>query len=83
MPDGLKESQMCAAGRPFSDGRTPSPAKGDEGGPLVYKNRKDDKTYLVGVISFGASEGTTDPWVYTRVSSYIDWIENLVWPTKQ
>lgn len=50
---------------------------GDSGGPLQYK--LNDTYYIAGIVSFGVSCGSTFPDVYTRVSSYIDWIEEIVW----
>ncbi len=52
---------------------------GDSGGPALV--RKDGKTYLVGVshASMGGKPGrygVTD--IYTRVSSYVDWIDEVV-----
>lgn len=65
------KTQICA-GRKF--GRVDS-CQGDSGGPLVALD-KAERTYQVGVVSYGfecaaeKSEG-----VYTRVSSYRNWIE--------
>lgn len=37
--------------------------------------------YIVGVTSFGKPCGYVHrPSVYVRVSSYIPWIESIVWP---
>lgn len=51
--------------------------QGDSGGPLV--RRRGNQTELVGIVSFGygcAQAGS--PGVYTKVSHYVDWInENL------
>lgn len=47
--------------------------QGDSGGPLVTKLGKTD--YLVGVVSYGARVCNTQaPTVFTKVSSYRDWI---------
>ncbi|MEZ5954688.1 MAG: trypsin-like serine protease [Hyphomonas sp.] len=65
-------TQICA-GRKF--GGTDS-CQGDSGGPLVALDTKD-RTYQVGVVSFGfecAAEKAEG--VYTRVSPYRDWIES-------
>lgn len=56
--------------------------QGDSGGPLQIYHSNDDIECMydiVGITSFGkACSGS--PGVYTRVSKYIEWIENIVWP---
>ncbi|XP_050080491.1 transmembrane protease serine 9-like [Anopheles maculipalpis] len=75
MPEGLRADQLCAS----SD--TMDTCEGDSGGPL-QTNLHDvfGNVYplIVGVVSFGTpcAEGSTG--VYTRVSSYVDWIEKEV-----
>ncbi|XP_018562107.1 transmembrane protease serine 4-like [Anoplophora glabripennis] len=60
--------------------------KGDSGGPLqVYHDKSQGIRCMydiVGVTSFGKSCGLAKnlPGVYTRVSAYIKWIEDTVWP---
>lgn len=72
---GLSNSQMCALNR-----KTKSDAcQGDSGGPLFIRHPSGMSTIL-GVVSFGISCGTDLPGVYTRIASYIDWIENTIWP---
>ncbi|RWS13966.1 serine protease snake-like protein [Dinothrombium tinctorium] len=47
---------------------------GDNGGPLMYS--KDGMTYLIGVFSFSRNPcGRYKDTVYTRVTSYLNWIE--------
>lgn len=68
----LNETQICGAD--FDHGGIDS-CQGDSGGPLVAS--KNGKTYLAGVVSFGegcAQKGK--PGVYTRVSSFTNWIES-------
>lgn len=53
----------------------------DSGGPLQIVNPDNKCIYsIIGITSFGAGCGAKNsPSVYTRVSSYIDWIESKVW----
>ncbi|KAF7265857.1 hypothetical protein GWI33_020927 [Rhynchophorus ferrugineus] len=73
--DSLKvivQTQICAISK--SDACT-----GDSGGPLQVQ--RSDGTYgIVGVVSWGINCGTSIPGIYTRVYSYLDWIEEKVWP---
>ncbi|CAL4078480.1 unnamed protein product [Meganyctiphanes norvegica] len=49
--------------------------QGDSGGPLVWLNEKG-RYQLIGVTSFGTICGKAgSPGVYTRVTTYIDWIQ--------
>jgi secreted trypsin-like serine protease len=50
--------------------------QGDSGGPLVLK--EDDGRYTeVGIVSFGHVNGCEFgyPVAFTRITSYLDWIE--------
>ena len=52
---------------------------GDSGGPLVFKEFTDDPWYQIGIVSFSAGNkcGTKYlPGVYTKVESYLEWIES-------
>ncbi|EDS42287.1 chymotrypsin-1 [Culex quinquefasciatus] len=73
------EGKMCAL-KTNSTGHTlVDSCFGDSGGPLALE--KNGRRYLVGVISTGFECGTSgQPGFYTRVSSYINWIEENVWP---
>ncbi|XP_049961090.1 serine protease snake-like [Schistocerca serialis cubense] len=75
-PEGLDSSVICA-GDPQG---VVAICDGDSGGPLLAK--EDTFTYsIVGITSIGPSPcGGNIPSLYTRVSSYIDWIEKYVWP---
>lgn len=56
--------------------------QGDSGGPLQIQMTEDDHTvyHIIGITSFGQACATGTPGVYTRVSSYLSWIENIIWP---
>lgn len=51
---------------------------GDSGGPFVQYN--DNGVELIGIVSWGyiPCKSTTRPSIYTRVSAFIDWIDNIV-----
>ncbi|XP_053692147.1 uncharacterized protein LOC128740611 [Sabethes cyaneus] len=68
--DGLKETQLCAGDELMDT------CPGDSGGPLQIKLLHNGKVspFLVGVTSFGTACGTATPGVYTKVSSYYQWI---------
>jgi len=65
-------TQLCAGGHTFSN-----VCVGDSGGPLACK--RHDKYVLEGVVSFGAhfcgKQRRKYPTVFTRVASFLDWIE--------
>jgi secreted trypsin-like serine protease len=77
LKNGLIESQMCAKSKGAERMDT---CEGDSGGPLEIKLYGQSKLipFLVGITSFGIGCATNKPGVYTRVSSYIDWIESVV-----
>ncbi|XP_043659664.1 serine protease persephone [Drosophila teissieri] len=55
--------------------------RGDSGGPLIHELSVEDGMYtIMGVVSSGFGCATVTPGLYTRVSSYLDFIEGIVWP---
>lgn len=60
-----------------------STLQGDSGGPLQTNHNELECMYtLIGITSFGdnCTLNSDIPGVYTKVSSYIEWIEDTVWP---
>ncbi|XP_052742400.1 serine protease Hayan [Bicyclus anynana] len=85
---GIVWHQLCAGD---SAGRIDT-CKGDSGGPLQTRiplRRSSTllqwKLYqIVGVTSFGfGCARPNTPSIYTRVASFVSWIENIVWPTNK
>ena len=51
--------------------------KGDSGGPVVIREASDSPWYQVGIVSYGNSVcGTLEPAVFTKVTSFLPWIES-------
>ncbi|XP_055625773.1 venom serine protease-like [Toxorhynchites rutilus septentrionalis] len=46
----------------------------DSGGPLYLRGMQ--RMYTIGIVSYGGACGTGNPSVNTRVSAYLDWIQN-------
>ncbi|TDG41276.1 hypothetical protein AWZ03_012306 [Drosophila navojoa] len=75
---GIINTLLCAAD--LIKG-TKDACQGDSGGPLVLERDKENNKYSVmGVISSGFGCATITPGLYTRVASYLDYIEGIVWP---
>lgn len=75
IPKGIVESQLCAG-----NGRQDT-CQGDSGGPIqVMAKGNSCVYYIVGITSFGKSCASNSPGVYTKVFSYLNWIEEIVWP---
>ncbi|XP_053611401.1 serine protease snake-like [Plodia interpunctella] len=81
---GFMDHQLCAG---VLAGGVDS-CQGDSGGPLQIKmplpndltDAEGTMSYVIGIISFGVGCAHPNlPGIYTRVSSFIDWIEENVW----
>lgn len=79
LKDGILENQQLCAGSRDSEKDT---CQGDSGGPLQVFHPDQYCMYsMIGVTSFGKGCGLAGtPAVYTRVHTYLPWIENIVWP---
>ncbi|XP_005176186.1 serine protease snake [Musca domestica] len=77
-PSGIGAKTHLCAGDPE---RLRDTCQGDSGGPLILEkiNGRFKRAYIVGVTSFGLGCAGEPPSIYTRVSSYLDWIERIVW----
>lgn len=54
--------------------------QGDSGGPLQITDQADHCVfYVFGITSIGKSCGHRIPAIYTRVASFLSWIEPIVW----
>ncbi|XP_053670907.1 serine protease snake-like [Anopheles nili] len=75
--NGVREGQLCVGS--IVEGR--DTCQGDSGGPLqVVTNSKTCTYAVVGITSTGGACGIgQSKAVYTKVSHYIDWIEDNVW----
>lgn len=72
---GIIESQLCAGSRERKD-----TCQGDSGSGLsIILKENRCLHYIIGITSSGKYCGGDDPGVYTRVSKYLDWIEETVW----
>nr|AID60321.1 snake-8 [Nilaparvata lugens]AID60325.1 snake-12 [Nilaparvata lugens] len=83
LPRGMDADSMICAG--VASGGKDS-CQGDSGGPLYSINPTKYSCQMrtqYGVTSFGYICGLEGyPGVYTKVSHYLDWIETVVWPSK-
>lgn len=69
----LTKNMLCAGYK----GTPKDTCQGDSGGPLVVRNSQDSDWWQVGVVSYGGA-CATNYGVYTKVSNYLDWIEQHV-----
>ncbi|CAH2087591.1 unnamed protein product [Euphydryas editha] len=78
---GVEDHQICAG---KLEGGVDA-CQGDSGGPLqvkinLPKSQEGSMHFVIGVTSFGIGCARPNlPGVYTRVSSFVDWIESIVW----
>lgn len=77
--NGLLDGQLCALDTTSPPDKVKDACVGDSGGP-IFTNNPSGVSTLIGVVSFGVSCGTHLPSVYTRIASYMGWIESIVWP---
>lgn len=84
LKDGIRDDVMICAGHSEELKDT---CQGDSGGPLqVYRTGGGENMTcmydIIGVTSFGkgCALAVDIPGVYTRVSYYVKWIEDIVWP---
>nr|XP_012228494.1 PREDICTED: cationic trypsin-like isoform X1 [Linepithema humile] len=80
VPHGIAESMLCAGDSHGNWSR--DTCQGDSGGPL----QNPDSEYrclfqIIGITSLGLGCAIINtPGVYSKVSYYVPWIENIVWP---
>lgn len=74
---GIIDSMLCAGD--LAGGH--DTCLGDSGGPLVIRSEKNACIFnLIGITSFGKLCATENsPGVYTKVSAFLPWIEQIVW----
>ncbi|MEU3187539.1 trypsin-like serine protease [Streptomyces sp. NPDC006923] len=61
------------------DQRDKGTCQRDTGGPLAQKSA-NDRTNLVGIVSYGQGCASVYPDVFTRVAAYRSWIASVVGP---
>jgi len=71
----VTEKMLCANGLT----RKIDSCQGDSGGPLNCFNIKTRRWELCGIVSFGAECASLRyPGVYTRITKYLSWIDNVI-----
>lgn len=78
----VSQTQFCAGSRTEKK----DVCQGDSGGPIQINHPYNTCMYTIsGITSFGKKcsyAGTGSIGIYTRVYSYLDWIEGIVWPNE-
>lgn len=70
----IRDNQICAGGVALEDA-----CRGDSGGPLMKFDDGNPHWIIEGIVSYGYGCGRDGwPGVYTRVSSYINWIKSYI-----
>ncbi|XP_054005859.1 serine protease snake-like [Hylaeus anthracinus] len=77
LPQGIDDTMICAIDKNSS--RRADACQGDSGGPLLMLTETGDS--VIGITAFGQSCGSSTPGVYMAVHSFLDWIEEHVWPS--
>ncbi|KAL9895542.1 trypsin-1-like [Glossina fuscipes fuscipes] len=77
LKNGISKDFICA----IDPENLRDTCQGDSGGPLVKVIL--EKPYIVGVTSFGVGCASGMPGIYTRVSEYVSWIEEIIWPDER
>lgn len=71
----LSDSQLCTNGT-----RGRGPCAGDGGAPLILRYYTGNSDLLIGLVSFSHVRGcqSGNPTGYTRITSYMSWIETFL-----
>ncbi|XP_059473349.1 venom serine protease-like [Neocloeon triangulifer] len=69
--NNIDNTQICT----FKNGSDACQA--DSGGPVLWTDPETRRLHLVGIISYGFRCATHAPGVNTRVSKYLDWIQQV------
>lgn len=73
---GIVASQLCLGG----NDRHADVCLGDSGSPVQIRTEPASPTYhVVAVTSTLLCDARESPSVYTRVASYVEWVEEIVW----
>lgn len=79
LPRGLDENMLCVIDTNVT--RRSDACQGDSGGPLLMRTGPSQYNHsIIGITAFGQTCGGSIPGIYTAVFSYLDWIEEQVWP---